>query len=128
MKHLWLSVLLLALPACEGDELGSPTGSTCPPTSTLTYASFGQGFMDAYCTSCHSSAAESRHGAPNGVNFDTQAAIGNAADEIDRAAAAGPEATNTIMPPLSAVPDVVAAAPSDPERQQLAEWLACGAP
>jgi hypothetical protein len=41
-------------------------------------------------------------------------------DVIDRAAASGPDATNTFMPEGGSV--------STEERKKLGEWLACGAP
>ncbi len=44
-----------------------------------------------------------------------------AADEIDTLAAAGPDATNKIMPDDDP-------RPTDAQRAQLGEWLACGAP
>lgn len=90
----------------------------CPPGGTsLTYESFGKGFMDAYCQSCHAAHATERYGAPGGYAFDT-------ADDVRRlrarifVRAAG---ANVSMPP----------GPNDPsaaERDKLADWLACGAP
>lgn len=90
----------------------------CPPGGTpLTYESFGKGFMDAYCQSCHAAHAVERYGAPGGYAFDT-------VDDVRRlrarifVRAAGP---NVSMPP----------GPNDPsnaERDKLADWLACGAP
>jgi hypothetical protein len=43
-----------------------------------------------------------RHGAPGDLNFDTEADIKKHAEAIDEEAAAGPDATNTSMPELSA--------------------------
>ncbi|HEY5920824.1 MAG TPA: c-type cytochrome [Kofleriaceae bacterium] len=110
---------------CGGDEevLGPPTGATCPPTSTLTYASFGQTFMTQYCTRCHSStlSGDDRMGATLDHDFDTQLGIQQVGDHIDRSAGSGPDATNDQMPPDGARPTLM-------ERQQLAEWMACGAP
>jgi hypothetical protein len=110
---------------CCGNEevLGPPTGATCPPTSTLTYANFGQLFMATYCTRCHSSTltGNARMGATNAHDFDTQLGIQQVGDHIDRTAGSGPDATNDQMPPSSPVPTMM-------ERQQLAEWMACGAP
>ena len=86
---------------------------TCNGTQ-LTYASFGQPFMANHCNTCHSTA---RAGAPRKFQFDTHAQVIEHADRIF-IRAAGP---NVTMPP----------GPEDPpeiERDQLAEWLACGAP
>lgn len=118
-----LLLLALALPpaACgAGSDSVAPTGATCPSDSTLTYESFGAPFMEAYCLRCHSSAVDipGRGGAPLDVNFDTLAEILARADDIDRLAAAGPDSVNTYMPPSS--PE-----PSEEERRQLGEWLAC---
>ena len=109
---------------CADDEsvLGPPTGALCPPSPTLTYANFGQAFMEAYCTRCHSSTltGAARMGAPDFHDFDTQFGVQAVAEHIDEAAAAGPAATNTAMPPNAPMPSLA-------ERQQLAEWIACGA-
>jgi len=87
----------------------------CPPDGTqLTYASFGQPFMAAYCDRCHTGASS---GAPGDYRFDSHAGVLRYADRIF-IRAAGP---NVTMPP----------GPDDPpedERNRLAEWLACGAP
>lgn len=106
---LCVGVTLLA--GCGEDE-GTPTGSTCPDDSTLTYETFGQAFMAANCLSCHAGAES--------PNLTTQAAVQQNAAAIDRASAAGPKATNTIMPENASV--------ATAERTKLGEWLACGAP
>jgi uncharacterized membrane protein len=113
-------VLLAAGCGGEDEEEGSETGSTCPADSTLTYESFGAPFMEAYCTRCHSSdvAVPDRGGAPTDVNFDTLDGILAEADEIDELAAAGPDSVNSQMPPSDP-------RPSEAERRQLGEWLAC---
>ena len=102
-----------ALVAC-GSGPGDATGSTCPTTSTLTYANFGEAFMQDHCLSCHSA-----HG-PESPKFDSLAEIRAASSDIDRAAAAGPKAVNTYMPDGASV--------AEAERRKLGEWLACGAP
>ena len=107
------AALLVLLAACaespmEIDEM------TCPPNTTLTYASFGQHFMSEHCNTCHST---SKAGAPGSYKFDSHADVQKHAKRIF-IRAAGP---NVTMPP----------GPDDPpefERDQLAEWLACGAP
>lgn len=110
---------------CAGDEdvLGPPTNTVCPPTSQLTYANFGQTFMTTYCTRCHSStlSGDDRMGATEFHDFDTQIGVQRVADHVDQTAGSGPDATNETMPPNGARPTLT-------ERQQLAEWIACGAP
>lgn len=104
-------------------ELGPPTATVCPEGSTLTYEGFGRPFMESYCLRCHSASVTgaAREGAPSDHNFDTPIELQGLADHIDRMAGVGPEATNEIMP-------VGDPQPTLEERQQLAEWLACGAP
>jgi cytochrome c5 len=117
--------------ACGDDEAEPPvaedpgpsTGSTCPPEPTLTYENFGSDFFASYCTRCHSSelSGPDRHGAPVGYNWDEIETVREHADLIDKMAAAGPDAVNTTMPLGNPRPAVE-------EREQLGEWLECGAP
>lgn len=109
-------------PIPDAAALG-PTGSVCPPDSTLTYASFGEPFFETYCQSCHGSQVRgtARQGAPSSHTYDDVAAIRRGLEEIDRRSAAGPNAINMDMPRSFPVP-------TDAEREQLGEWLACGAP
>ena len=112
-----------SLAACTNQPGLEPSGATCPPSSTLTYASFGQHFMATYCTQCHSSTltGDQRMGAPLFHDFDTLEGIMAFAQHIDESTAAGPKAVNTLMPPFTPKPTLE-------ERQQLGEWLACGTP
>ena len=109
-----LLMTTLALSACGGEELGDPTGSTCPADSSLTYGSFGQTFFAGQCLRCHGA------GGPESPKLDTLEQIRAQTNAIDRAAASGPNGTNTFMPEGASV--------TTEERQQLGEWLACGAP
>jgi len=97
--------------ACSGSSTGNPTGSTCQQGSTLTYANFGQAFVQNNCLACHNRQSPI---------LTTQASIQAASSQIDQAAAAGPNATNTVMPVDHNV--------STEDRAKLGEWLACGAP
>src|SRR5262245_14574103 len=90
--------------ACSDDhhhEEGTPTGSVCPATQTLTYANFGQAFFATYCQTCHASTVTgaARKGAPSDHVFDGVDDIQLLAEHIDEHAAAGPDAVNTVMPP-----------------------------
>src|SRR5262245_43294620 len=106
MKFGVACVLILALGgACsdvhdETEEVGTPTGATCPTDSTLSYENFGQAFMETYCLRCHSESrtGEARHDAPADHNFDRLEDIRSLAGHIDQTAGAGPAATNTEMP------------------------------
>lgn len=108
---------------CSDHGEGKPSGATCPPTSNLTYATFGMGFFDTYCQRCHGSTVvgAARNGAPDDHVFDTLTDISVMKEHIDKAAAAGATVVNKAMPPSGT-------APSDAQRRQLGEWLACGAP
>jgi uncharacterized membrane protein len=120
--------LALAVASCGEDDdhdepVGTPTESVCPSGSSLTYDTFGRTFVETYCTRCHSSTlvGAARNGAPEFHDFDTLLGIQMVADHVDQKAAAGPAATNVAMPPDGATPTLS-------ERQQLGEWIACGAP
>jgi mono/diheme cytochrome c family protein len=103
----------LLLSACSSTPAnGIATGSTCPQNSALTYENFGKSFIDTNCLACHASRER--------PTLTTQAAVQASRDAIDRAAAAGPNGTNTAMPQDHDV--------SVDQRTQLGEWLACGAP
>lgn len=112
--------------SCGGDEIfGPPTETVCPDGGTpLTYNNFGKPFMEQYCTGCHSSelVGEQRMGAPSFHDFDSLFGIKAVSDHIDETTAAGPAAINRGMPP-DGEPQ-----PSDAERYQLGEWIACGMP
>jgi hypothetical protein len=117
-------LVVLALWGCNDTVLfGPPTESTCPTDSTLTYATFGQPFMESYCVRCHSSTlmGSARMGAPLLHDFNTLPGITIFISHIDETAAAGPAATNTSMPNGDPTPSLA-------ERTMLGEWLACGAP
>jgi hypothetical protein len=103
-----------ALSLACGEGLGDATGSVCPDNPTLSYANFGEAFLQKNCLSCHGS------GGPESPTLATLEQVKASIGDIDRAAAAGPNATNTFMPEGISV--------STEERRKLGEWLACGAP
>ncbi len=90
----------------------------CPPEGTqLTYESFGKTFLDTYCNRCHNASEGHRSGAPESYRFDTLGDVHEHRDRIFIRAAA----SNVTMPP--GVDD-----PPEEAREQLAQWLSCGAP
>lgn len=115
VEHLCL-VSLLLVASCKPETTLEDT--PCPPSgTTLRYASFGQAFFGAHCQTCHGQPTADRRGAPSSFDFGTLDAVRHHKSRIFARAAAD----NTTMPP----------GPDDPpraERDQLAEWLACGAP
>jgi hypothetical protein len=132
MRAVHTCLFFVALAGCGpsggGDASVPPdafsTGTLCPPSSTLTYESFGAPFFETYCLRCHATSnvtVESRNGAPDDVNFDDPTLVRALLRRIDRMAAIGPLQENRLMPPEGT-------APSDEERRLLGEWIACGAP
>ena len=113
-----LMALVTAQAGCGGGDGG--TGSVCPTTAPPTYDTFAKPFFDTYCVSCHSSArtGAQRGGAPVGRDYDTLAGVRTDLDAIDAESAAGPDATNTSIPP--GIPQ-----PSADDRKKLGEFLAC---
>jgi hypothetical protein len=108
LKKLALILGLLAL-GCGGGA----SGATCPTNSTLTYDNFGRRFFASYCDSCHASGTR--------PSMRTLADIRANSTAVDSTAAAGASAVNTSMPQGGTTP-------TEAERRQLGEWLACGAP
>lgn len=113
---LAVTVMITAVAACGGGT--TIDEHPCPPGGTkLTYGNFGIHFFASYCNTCHSQPESMRQGAPPDYVFNTPEQIRAVKDRIF-VRAAGP---NDSMPP----------GPDDPprtERDELADWLACGAP
>ena len=136
-------------PPIDNKAIKVKTTLKCPKGTSLTYENFGEPFMLSYCTSCHSSAmsGESRAGAPEQINLDSHneivlwriAIFNNATgrklvvvkkDETKPANSPESEAeeieeieekrTSPKMPPIDLL--------SGGEREELIEWLGCGAP
>jgi uncharacterized membrane protein len=114
-RYAIVSCFLVLAGACGSDA----KGPECPPTKTsLTYTNFGQAFMTTYCASCHAGSVTgaARQGAPTGDVFDTLSQIHAKSDDIIHEVA-----VEKSMPYGAA-----SKKPTDAERQQLGEWLACG--
>ena len=128
------AALLALLVACTG---GTPTstGTVCPDPDpgTLTYDNFGKPFMDKYCRWCHDSSLprSKRNGAPLFHDFDDLEGVLQVQNHVDQQTGIGPNASNDFMPPdrcpseLGGPLNTSCAKPTDEERRQLAEWLAC---
>jgi mono/diheme cytochrome c family protein len=104
--------LTLLASACSSATSVGGTGSTCASDSSLTYANFGQAFIQTNCGGCHIGRDR--------PDLSTQAAVQANKTAIDQVAAAGPNGENTTMPQNGTV--------STADRTKLGEWLACGAP
>ncbi|MFO0608503.1 MAG: hypothetical protein U0324_35385 [Polyangiales bacterium] len=108
-RPLWIALALAFALGCS-----KGTGSTCPTNSTLTYDNFGRNFFSRYCDSCHGTGGRTR------PSLASVTEIRARVSSVDQEAAAGPDNVNTSMPEGSP-------APTEAERRQLGEWLACGA-
>lgn len=105
---VWGILMAAMVGGCDTAGLGASTGATCPTDNVLTWAEFGQGFMQTYCVECHGS-------------YNTQSRVVREKTQIDQAAGAGDTVTNTYMPESGKKPSLE-------ERKLLSQWLACGAP
>jgi uncharacterized membrane protein len=107
MLNRFFACAFVALAACMSP---SPTGISnlsCPTSSTLTYTSFGSGFVTNHCLSCHAN--------NDRPTLSTQAEVkANAAKILDAAVYTNAMPKDADMPLA--------------DRQLLGEWLACGAP
>ena len=130
-----LVVLCLAFAACTNTPIPTDTETVCPDPdpNTLTYENFGQAFMTSYCTHCHASALprSQRNGAPLFHDYDSLRGVLAIPDHIDAYAGSGPAAQNSVMPPdrCPTTPggplDRDCPKPSQAERTQLSQWIAC---
>jgi uncharacterized membrane protein len=104
------SLLLLFVVACTtgcGAQSTGITESDLTCDTSLTYANFGQAFIETNCGSCHAG--------KESPNLSTQAAVkSNSARILD-------EAVYTTAMPQDA--DL-----ANDERMLLGQWLTCGAP
>ena len=71
--------LLLLLLAC-GDKESAADDSEARPASCdsapgVTWDNWGDGFFATYCRACHSANTPARMGAPESINFDTEAEV-----------------------------------------------------
>ena len=130
MRPAAVVLLALVLGGCEedsppaGDETGASTGDAadtdtdalvCADAPTLTYDTFGNGFLATYCNGCHGAGVPDRQGAPEAFVFDTREQVDMFADRI--LARAIPAEGVTPMPPAGGV------TPDDLERLEI--WLTC---
>jgi len=138
-------ILLMAFFVGTGCTGAKPTatGTTCADpdpvtgTTTLTWDNFGRDFMFKYCTNCHEAALplSKRNGAPLYHDFDTLLGVLEVPDHIDQQAGSGPKAKNDFMPGAGTggrcpsvaggALDEACPAPTDEERTNLSQWIAC---
>lgn len=104
--------LLLALGCNDGEE-----EVVCDHEPPLTWENHGRGFVEQYCTGCHSSLVplEQRNGAPLTVDFDTYAGVLDWHDRIK------------LRVPLEAPTMPPGGGPTTEEYVDFNEWLDCAA-
>jgi uncharacterized membrane protein len=112
-----IRIALVLLAGCAVNAMPIEDYPCRPQGTQLTYDSFGREFLDTHCNRCHNASEGHRSGAPESYRFETLEDVHAHRERIFVRAAA----SNTTMPPGVDDP------PAD-ERDQLAEWLACGAP
>ena len=66
----WI-VLVFGTVGCGGEDLG-PEVPACDTALEVTWSNWGEGFMLTHCSGCHAATSPDRHGAPEGVFFDTE--------------------------------------------------------
>jgi uncharacterized membrane protein len=109
----------LLLGACGGPDAtdAAPDGelpAICADAPTVTWESFGAGFVKESCQPCHATTAPDRHDAPEVVAFDAEEDVWRWAPQVLHAVAGEPPT----MPPQGGV--------SDDDRYLLEVWLTCG--
>ena len=83
LRAVALGALLGATPSCGSEDSGADTGLACADQPDVTWTNFGHAFVTTYCLSCHSvQNTEHRYGAPEGIDFDTEADVDRQADRI----------------------------------------------
>ena len=94
----------------------APLAKPGDPIDGDTWATFAQGFFAGYCTSCHSTTATNRNGAPAGYDWDDEASVRAHLAMIRDAVGVG-----NYMPPLAPLPACDA-------RARLVRWIDADAP
>lgn len=105
-----MSFLLLLL-ACN--TAGDGDTGLCVDAPVVTWASFGDGFLEENCRSCHGPNAPDRHGAPEGVTLDDRDTVLAQADLL----LAVTVEDDASMPPEGGV--------HEDDRWLLELWLTC---
>lgn len=69
-------LLLLSLSCIGNDAKSDGTDTaTCDSAPQVTWDNWAHGFFLTYCLACHSENSVDRRGAPESVNFDTEAEV-----------------------------------------------------
>lgn len=113
-----LLIPLLAVASACSDKSGDSVGDTdpCAGEPTVTWSTWGQGFLTENCQTCHASTSPDRDGAPETVVFDTEEEVLAQASLILSVATGDAPS----MPPEGGI--------SDEDRALLEIWLTCSIP
>ena len=105
-------ILFLIPLGCATDAPETDTGF-CSDAPVATYHSFGAGFLQEHCQSCHASSAPNRNGAPEGIRFDDESlASAHYAQILSTAGSDSPT-----MPPQGGI--------TEGDKAMLNYWLLC---
>ena len=76
-------MLSLIFPMClfvgcaskSADTASLEAACTTIDSSDVTWNTWSQGFFMTWCQACHSATTQNRHGAPEGIDFDTETEV-----------------------------------------------------
>jgi hypothetical protein len=97
----------------RSDEASDAASTSCAGAPTITWETFGEGFMATHCQGCHASSAADRRDAPEPIVFDHEEDV-LAMKKAILESAASDEPT---MPPSGGT--------TEEERLRLRIWLRC---
>lgn len=107
-----LRLLAALLAGCSGS--GTDTGAACSADErVVSWENWGSGFFAGYCRTCHSAGSANRYGAPESLNYDSEADVYAARASIEQAVL-----IDSTMPMGGGVPDA--------DLDLLAVFLECG--
>jgi uncharacterized membrane protein len=72
-----ISVSLAFWLGCSSTKSDSAASVNCSvkDENMVTWENWAQGFFMTWCQACHSATATDRHGAPSGIDFDTETEV-----------------------------------------------------
>ena len=72
--------MVLLIIACASGHVDS--ASNCDNAQFVEWNYWASGFFTTYCNGCHSVESSNRYGAPDGINFDSEADVQSRSHEI----------------------------------------------
>ena len=71
-----MTLLLMTLLACDGEDPAPEASTGCSTVPTVTWDGWAHGFFTTYCLACHSAQnVDQRRDAPANVDFDSEADV-----------------------------------------------------